>query len=1252
MAEKLTAKKRKEDLNRLFAEYNRRLGMLYGSYVRKLLALGYSEDVLESDALFNFDNFPLLKARLEDIFNDYFQNSMLCYKSGITSGVSLAYAHDNDAIGQFSVLTDKALETARKTAAATFIANRLNSKIGLNLAQSVWNYCQQTKAEFEMAMSNVIADGLGKGESAEEVGRRIRQYLNNPDMMYRRYHTVKVLKNGQKKDIVTWRRKRIIDGRVRFVEEPLEHVGLGVYRSARKNALRVARTEINAAYHTARNERWANEPFVIGQHIHVSPQHDPEEDADICDELEGYYPKGFVWNGWHPQCYAEGTQVLTTKGWKEFKDVTTQDIVYSLNPQTREIEETSIVGVQKYPYNGELIHFFNRSLECLVTPEHQMVYISKSGAHEIKKCNATEYKPSMGAFYRSAVNTAKDRTNIMFGDKNIPFDVYCEFMGYYLADGSMQHDYGIVLSQEKGQPAWKRMQTCIKKMGFTPHVYKSTIVLYHRAFGQELLKYGTAHYKYIPQEILNASKRQIQIFLDAYIVCDGHIKKPRPFMGNRGHVCTPNHGERMYFTSSPQMAAEIGLLLLKVGHRPSYRIMSPKNTVKKDGTVIKQRYDCYRISECDSATATVFNKEKVEYIGFVYDVTLENNHIMYIQKDGKCFWGSNCMCTSDPVMISGEERKDFYKRLFKGEDMSNYVSPNRIKDMPDQYKRYIEDNADKIVDAYKRDKLAWHLASNKSYWIKYLNATQRKQMGADAMSRREAIQEIAKARHAKRDAESIKRRAEQRQRRLATERAYVHYGESVLRYMNGIKDVDTSALKTALEARDYVNIYEEAKALKEQGKKILSLSRLENPILVARNYSMSEAIAINKAIEARLARESVELLPRKRFLESEIKWVEEHKKYDTWKVAQDAYKKELRIVERKIDIKAVADSVSDALAYATLSKSRKIKELASEINHILTRRNVDLDLAKSKAQEINRKYQQLLKNKLKSPKLLKETAVNHETIEDLKKRLGTKFPKTLEYLEDAISEYEKNSRYYGVTAKTHKNEIELLMQKVFSEHDLGMNIKDSILEKVLNSKFMNTFETGSSGGYLGSTSTTGKISPTHSRLSAAHKMFGLPRKDLAVQQLDRKEYEKYGNLLDHNILRSMQNNTARSYGNVEVRFKKDKVVATWTAGDSLGVRYQPSLVSDPKACSFDDFYNTPTSIDIQTTNLVEFKKEHISSYLELQYHGQLTIDCIESITYPYDILDGSHDKILKIAKEFKKKGASIYYIKGNALFEL
>lgn len=299
MSKKLTSKQQKEQLNNLFAVYNKRLGRLYSDYVKKLTSLGYGEDVLEDDALFNFDNFPQLKARLNDIFNDYYQNSLLCYKSSITDGVALAYNHDEMVIGGYSVLTDKAIRVARDTAAATFIANRLKTKNGLNLSQIIWNYCQQTKSEFEMAMSNTIADGIKKGSSAEEVGKSIRKYLNDPDMMYRRYHTIKVQKNGKKKDVVTWRRRRIIDGKVRFVEEPLEKVGMGIYRSARKNALRVARTEINSAYHKARNERWQNEPFVIGQYIHVSPQHNID---DICNDLEGRYPKDYVWISWHAQC--------------------------------------------------------------------------------------------------------------------------------------------------------------------------------------------------------------------------------------------------------------------------------------------------------------------------------------------------------------------------------------------------------------------------------------------------------------------------------------------------------------------------------------------------------------------------------------------------------------------------------------------------------------------------------------------------------------------------------------------------------------------------------------------------------------------------------------------------------------------------------------------------------------------------------------------------------------------------------------
>jgi hypothetical protein len=152
-------------------------------------------------------------------------------------------------------------------------------------------------------------------------------------------------------------------------------------------------------------------------------------------------------------------------------------------------------------------------------------------------------------------------------------------------------------------------------------------------------------------------------------------------------------------------------------------------------------------------------------------------------------------------------------------------------------------------------------------------------------------------------------------------------------------------------------------------------------------------------------------------------------------------------------------------------------------------------------------------------------------------------------------------------------------------------------------------------------------------------------KDLENDQLPRREYEKYGNLLDHNILNSLQTNTATHYGKVEVRFKKDKVLATWTPADSLDARCQPSLVSDPKACSYDRIstkaiFKENEPID----NLKEFKDIHVKQYIEIQYHGDLTIDCVESVSFPYDIRQGNHADARNLAQKCKEKGIAVYYI--------
>lgn len=301
----MTNEQKRKQITTLFGAYSKRLEKLYDDFIMQLSRLAIKthvsvKDMLNEDPLFRFDKFPELRQEYNRIFSDYVQNEMLCYKAGITDGVALAFSHDSGVLTGFSVLSDKAISRARKTAAETFLRTRLNTKQGLNLSHLVWNYASQAKSEFEVAISNVIADGLKKGTSAADLARQVRQYLNNPDMMYRRYHRTVVDAQGNKKDIVRWRR-RIIDeqGKVRFVEEPLEKVGMGHYRSARKNSERLMRTEINSSYHHANFERWQNEPFVIGIVIDLSPQHPV---PDMCDDLQGRYPKDFLFYGWHPQC--------------------------------------------------------------------------------------------------------------------------------------------------------------------------------------------------------------------------------------------------------------------------------------------------------------------------------------------------------------------------------------------------------------------------------------------------------------------------------------------------------------------------------------------------------------------------------------------------------------------------------------------------------------------------------------------------------------------------------------------------------------------------------------------------------------------------------------------------------------------------------------------------------------------------------------------------------------------------------------
>jgi hypothetical protein len=159
---------------------------------------------------------------------------------------------------------------------------------GRNLSNRVWDMSKNMRGEIE----TIIQNGMKEGKSADQLTKELQKYLNEPDALFRKVRD----KNTGKLELSEAAKKY----------KP----GQGVYRSAYKNAMRLARTEINAAYRRAQWERFQTDPQVIGIRIALSNNHTcinpktgkPEPFVDICDELAGDYPKSFLWEGWHPQC--------------------------------------------------------------------------------------------------------------------------------------------------------------------------------------------------------------------------------------------------------------------------------------------------------------------------------------------------------------------------------------------------------------------------------------------------------------------------------------------------------------------------------------------------------------------------------------------------------------------------------------------------------------------------------------------------------------------------------------------------------------------------------------------------------------------------------------------------------------------------------------------------------------------------------------------------------------------------------------
>ena len=265
-----------EKLHRqLIGKYAQEIEEIYNSAIREAAAMGASISDFDISKPFTFKDYPQIKARVENLLKSMNSDIVHCIANGVETAFILSNTKNNAIAKPYKHLFQN------NFAQKAFVDRTIK---GMGLSEKVWNLTQQFKGEMEMGLGIGIKDGT----SAAQLAREMKQYLNDPDKLFRRVRD----EYGQ-----------LHLSKAAAAYNP----GEGTYRSSYKNALRMTRTEINMAYRTADYERWRNMDFVLGIEIQLSGSH-PQE--DICDELAGNYPKDFKFVGWHPQCFCIATPIL------------------------------------------------------------------------------------------------------------------------------------------------------------------------------------------------------------------------------------------------------------------------------------------------------------------------------------------------------------------------------------------------------------------------------------------------------------------------------------------------------------------------------------------------------------------------------------------------------------------------------------------------------------------------------------------------------------------------------------------------------------------------------------------------------------------------------------------------------------------------------------------------------------------------------------------------------------------------------
>lgn len=272
-------KKAYKDLGKRLNAYTRKIISIYETLAKESAKIATSTD-FDGDGEFSFDDYPRTEKKVNALL-DYYSNNM---QALVYNGISDEWKNSNTlqdllakrVIGTFTRKIADAKQKAyfehNNAAKKAFIERKIK---GLGLSERIWNQ----RADVKEALEKSLSVGIEKGMSAVKLSKKVSKYLNDYPSLAKAYKK----KYGKAITIQNCE-----------------------YRS-----VRLARNEINMAYRSAEQERWARMDYIKGKEIKTT--NNPSHKHDMCDLLAGVYPSYFPWVGWHVNCMCYAIPVIMSE---------------------------------------------------------------------------------------------------------------------------------------------------------------------------------------------------------------------------------------------------------------------------------------------------------------------------------------------------------------------------------------------------------------------------------------------------------------------------------------------------------------------------------------------------------------------------------------------------------------------------------------------------------------------------------------------------------------------------------------------------------------------------------------------------------------------------------------------------------------------------------------------------------------------------------------------------------------------------